>query len=219
MLSSYTATVTPIHGREHRGRPARGWARLCDGLPGELRVVEDVPTHFADLVVTNAPRSIALSGGETRRACYEHLAARPFDWSEVDVFFGDDRFVPPDHPDSNEDMVRRVLLGAVQPRVVPFDVSRRADRGRRGRVRRARSRASPIDLVHLGLGPDGHTASLFPGSPALDVEDRFVVATEDDEHPHPRLTFTFPAIATAPLVVITVGGDGQARRDAAHRGR
>jgi 6-phosphogluconolactonase len=66
--------------------------------------------------------------------------------------------------------------------------------------------APPIGLVHLGLGPDGHTASLFPGSPALDIADRLVVANGDDLHPHPRLTFTFAALARARLVVFTVAG-------------
>jgi 6-phosphogluconolactonase len=65
----------------------------------------------------------------------------------------------------------------------------------------------PIDLVHLGLGPDGHTASLFPGSPALDEKERSVVATGDDRHPHPRLTITFPAIAMSRLAVFTVAGE------------
>ena len=67
--------------------------------------------------------------------------------------------------------------------------------------------APPIDLVHLGLGPDGHTASLFPGNPALAERDRLVVATGDDLHPQPRLTFTFPAIARARLAVVTVSGE------------
>jgi 6-phosphogluconolactonase len=62
-------------------------------------------------------------------------------------------------------------------------------------------------LVHLGLGPDGHTSSLFPGSAALEETSRLVVSTGDDQHPHPRLTFTFPAIARAELVVVTVSGE------------
>ena len=61
--------------------------------------------------------------------------------------------------------------------------------------------------MHLGLGPDGHTASLFPGTAALDVTDRLVVANGDDAHPHPRLTFTFPALARSRLVVFTVAGE------------
>jgi 6-phosphogluconolactonase len=72
--------------------------------------------------------------------------------------------------------------------------------------------APPIDLVHLGLGPDGHTASLFPGSAALAVTDRLVVTNGDDLHPHPRLTFTYPALARSRFVVFTVAGDD--KRDA-----
>jgi 6-phosphogluconolactonase len=64
-----------------------------------------------------------------------------------------------------------------------------------------------FDLVHLGLGPDGHTASLFPGTPAVDEQERFVVENGDAEHPHGRLTFTFPAIARAALAVVTVEGE------------
>jgi 6-phosphogluconolactonase len=72
-----------------------------------------------------------------------------------------------------------------------------------------------VDIVHLGLGPDGHTASLFPGSPALDERARMVVATGDDVHRHPRLTFTFPAIARGRVVVFTVAGEE--KRDALAR--
>jgi 6-phosphogluconolactonase len=175
-------------------------------IPGELRVVEDVPTHFADLVVTNAPRSIALSGGETAQACYEHLASRPFAWNDVDVFLGDERFVPPDHPDSNALLVRRALLDHVQPRAFhPMYREGTIEAAADAYDRLVRER-EPIEFVHLGLGADAHTASLFPGSPALDERDRYVVATADDRHPQPRLTFTFPAIERSPLVVMTVSG-------------
>jgi 6-phosphogluconolactonase len=75
----------------------------------------------------------------------------------------------------------------------------------------------PIELVHLGLGPDGHTASLFPGAASLEVRDRWVVAAGDDAHPHPRLTLTFPAIAAARTVVVTVAGAGKRHALAAVR--
>ena len=176
-------------------------------LPGTVQMVDDVPAAFARLVVEVVTGSIALSGGETAEECYRALRGAPVDWPAVDVFYGDERFVPVDHPDSNEGMTRRVLLDHVaahalhsmyQP--VPIDD---AARGYDALVRAA----PPIDLVHLGLGPDGHTASLFPGSPALDETERLVVATGDDLHPHPRLTFTFPAIARARLAVVTVSGE------------
>ena len=187
---------------------------------GDLRVVDDVPAAFADLVVAEAPRSIAFSGGSTARESYEQLAARgdAVAWPDVDVWFGDDRWVPVDHPESNEGMTRAVLLDHVPVRAV------HSMRGAGDTVYDAAAAydaevaaAPPIDLVHLGLGPDGHTASLFPGSAALAVDDRFVVPNADDLHPHARLTFTFPALARSHLVVFTVaGGD---KRDALARVR
>jgi len=176
-------------------------------LPGSVEVVDDVPAAFARLLEREAPQSVALSGGDTARECYEAVRATGVSWAGVDVYFGDERFVPVGDPDSNEGMVRRALLDAAGPRAIhsmyqPVDIeeaARHYDELVRG--------APPIDVVHLGLGPDGHTASLFPGSPSLDETERLVVATGDDEHPQPRLTFTFPAIARARLVVVTVAGE------------
>jgi 6-phosphogluconolactonase len=175
-------------------------------LPGTTEVVEDVAAAFAQLVLREAPRSVALSGGETAEQCYAAVRALEPDWSGVDVFLGDERFVPVTHPDSNEGMVRRVLLDSVRPRVVhsmfrpgPIDDAART-------YDELVRKAPPIDLVHLGVGPDGHTASLFPGSPTLDETERFVVPARDAAHPYPRLTFTFSAIARGRLVVVTVAG-------------
>lgn len=184
-------------------------------LPGELRVADDVPSAFCDLFLEVAPRTVALSGGDLARDCYAQLATRPYDWSQVAVFFGDERFVPPDHPDSNEGMARRALLDLVHPHAV-HSMYRTGAIEDAADVYDALVRATPpLDLVHLGLGSDGHTASLFPGSTALDERDRFVVATGDDAHAHRRLTFTFRAIARSPLVVLTVRGAG--KRDALAR--
>ena len=122
---------------------------------GEVRIVDDVPAAFAELVVDEAPESVALSGGSLARRCYEALDV---DWRTITVFIGDERVVPADHPDSNEGMVRRVL----HPNVVHSMVGLGAD----AYDELVRS-VPPIELVHLGMGPDGHTASLFPGAPQL----------------------------------------------------
>ncbi len=185
-------------------------------LFGERRVVDDLPEAFAALVMERAPASVALSGGNTARQCYEHLAARGPDWSEVVVFFGDERWVPVADPDSNEGMARWSLLSRTGVGTV-------CSMREAGATIEAAAEAydtllagfGPVSLVHLGMGPDGHTASLFPGSPALDEAARLVVATGDDLHPQARLTWTFPAIATSDLVVITV--DGIEKRDALRR--
>jgi 6-phosphogluconolactonase len=184
-------------------------------LPGEIEIVDDVAAAFARLVVDAAPRSVALSGGETAEQCYTALRALAPDWSGVEVFLSDERFVPPSDPDSNEGMARRVLLDHVRPRVIhpmfrPGPIEAAADAY--DELVRA---APPIDIVHLGLGPDGHTASLFPGSPTLAETERLVVSAGDAEHPHPRLTFTYPGIARGRLVVVTVAG--AERRNAVER--
>jgi 6-phosphogluconolactonase len=171
-------------------------------LPGQIRIVDDVPRAFARLVAELTPGSIALSGGELAHRCYSALRRETLDWSAVDVYFGDDRIVPIESDESNEGMARRLLLDEMRPRAIHSMVAAGAD------AYDALVRAAPpIDIVHLGLGPDGHTASLFPGTGALDERERFVVENGDDLHPYPRLTFTFPAIARAVLAVVTVEGE------------
>jgi 6-phosphogluconolactonase len=184
-------------------------------LPGTVQIVDDVPAAFAALVVREAPGSVALSGGETGQECYEALRALSPDWSNVDVYFGDERFVRAGDPDSNEGMARRVLLDAVHPRAIhPMFRAGSIEDAALAYDELIRA-APPIDLVHLGLGPDGHTASLFPASPTLDETERLVVPAGDADHPHPRLTFTFPGIARGRLVVVTVAGEE--KRDAIER--
>ena len=179
-------------------------------LPGELRVVEHVPQAFAELVSAVDPRSIALSGGGTARQCYELLAVADVDWPEVIVLFGDERWVAVGDPDSNEGMARFAFIDQVMPREV-YSLRHAGDTPEQAAEAydRLLRELGSIDLVHLGLGPDGHTASLFPGSPALDEQERLVVTTGDDLHPHPRLTFTYPALSRAKLVVFTVSGVGK----------
>lgn len=146
--------------------------------------------------------SIALSGGELAHRCYAALRQETINWAAVDVYFGDDRVVPVESEDSNEGMARRILLDEARPGAIHSMVAAGAD-GYDALIRGA----PPIDIVHLGLGPDGHTASLFPGASTLTETERLVVDAGDELHPHPRLTLTFPGIAHSKLVVITVEGD------------
>jgi 6-phosphogluconolactonase len=154
--------------------------------------------------------SLAVSGGGTARKCYERLAAdgaEQIDWWAVDIYWGDERCVPPDDADSNERLVREALLERVGAAHAVYPM--RCDEGpdpyqlRIGELGR-------IDLVHLGMGPDGHTASLFPGSAALTADPGRLVVLNDDpsgRNPHQRMTFTYSALARARLVIFTVEGD------------
>jgi 6-phosphogluconolactonase len=193
-------------------------------VKGVLRVVDDVPSAFADLVVEqwrDRPGelfSIALSGGPTARRCYERLAevgGEAIDWWTVDVFFGDERCVPADDPASNQRLVREALLERVggANSVHPMDCEAGAEA-----YQLEVGDVGTFDLVHLGLGPDGHTASLFPGSPGLVSAPGRLVAMNHDpsgRNPHPRMTLTYAGIARSRLVVFTVAGEE--KREALHR--
>ena len=182
---------------------------------GELVVVDDVTVEFAERVVEafhGRPGdgfSFALSGGPTARRCYERLAtdaADQIDWWQVDIYWGDERCVPPDSPDSNEQLGREALLERVGAANAIYPM--RCEDGPDAYQQRI-AQAGRLDLVHLGLGPDGHTASLFPHSPALDADPgRLVVMNEDPSgrNPYQRMTLTYSGIARARLIVFTVSG-------------
>ena len=193
-------------------------------MNGELVVVEDVPGEFAERVIecfhTRPGESfaIALSGGATARRCYERLAAdgaAQIDWWAVDVYWGDERCVPADDPDSNERLGREALLervGAANS-VHPMRCEEGPDpyQLRVGEV-------GKFDVVHLGLGADGHTASLFPGSAALDADPGRLVVLNDDptgRNRHRRMTLTLSGIARARLALFTVMGED--KREAMER--
>jgi 6-phosphogluconolactonase len=185
---------------------------------GELIVVDDLPGEFAERVIEafhNRPGedfSMALSGGDTARRCYERLAADggdQIDWWQVDVYWGDERCVPPDDPDSNQLLGRKALLERVGAANAVYPM--RCDEGPDPYQQRV-AQLGRFDLVHLGLGPDGHTASLFPASSALDADEgRLVVMNEDPlgNNPYPRMTLTFSAIARSRLVLVTASGESR----------
>ncbi len=199
-------------------------------MNGELRVVDSVPEAFARLVAEtinghpgNEGFSLFLSGGSTAEESYRQLAALTgketsdgldVDWSTVDVYLGDERCVPIDDNDSNYKMVSEVLLSKVGPVRSDLPMYRSGDpEVAAAAYQRVIEPLGPLNLVHLGVGPDGHTASLFPDSTGLAVSDpaTLVVANSDPNgnNPHDRITLTMPGIARARLVVFTVSGESK----------
>jgi len=173
--------------------------------------------------------SVALSGGSTPRAAYELLASQTYattlDWSRVHVFWGDERCVPPDHPDSNYRMAWETLLNRVP--IPPENIHRmpgeaEPELAAKEYEQLMRSHypsgensqyVKLFDLILLGLGEDGHIASLFPGSPALGENVRWVVAVEHKQPPPPlvkRLTLTLTMLNKATQVTFLVAGAGKA---------
>jgi 6-phosphogluconolactonase len=171
--------------------------------------------------------TLALSGGSTPRRLFALLAARgpsALPWDRVDFWWGDERTVPPDHPDSNYRMARETLIDPLGPVAVPAAhvhrmAGERADHDAAAldyeRALVAALGTPPVlDYVLLGMGPDGHTASLFPGSPALDETARWVVAnpvTSPLVHgTTTRLTLSAPAINAARFVRFLIAGADKA---------
>jgi 6-phosphogluconolactonase len=160
--------------------------------------------------------SIVVSGGSTPRRAYELAAALDGDWGGVDLWFGDDRCVPAYDPLSNQLLIRETILDRiiVHPTVHAIPTELSPDEA--AAAYDAELRGEPLDLVLLGIGADGHTASLFPGAPTLDVHDRLAVAAEPGLDPFvERVTLTIPALESGAHVVFLVVGEDKA--DAARR--
>ncbi|MHB1711492.1 MAG: 6-phosphogluconolactonase [Acidimicrobiales bacterium] len=189
-------------------------------MNGEVRVVDSVPEAFATLVgeLLARPRaggfSLFLSGGPTAGACYRQLArhaGQAVDWTAVDAYWGDERCVPIDDVDSNHRLGRQTLLDHVGPLRSEHPMYRSGPpTNAAADYQHLLLGLASFDLIHLGMGPDGHCASIFPNSDALAVEDPDVLVVADRDpfanNPHPRITLTLPAIARARLVVFTVAG-------------
>ena len=155
--------------------------------------------------------SLALAGGSTPRALHAELALLPdLPWDRVAIYFGDERCVPPDHRDSNYRMARESLLDRV-----PIDPARvhrmrgeSLDRDAAARDYEAKLPAA-LDVLVLGIGEDGHTASLFPGAPSLSEVERRVLPVIGPKPPPERLTITPAVIAAARHVVVLASGRGK----------
>jgi len=154
-----------------------------------------------------AASAIVLAGGSTPRRAYELAAAAAPDWSRASVWFGDDRCVPADDPRSNQRLVREALLDRLEALPAVHAVSTSLPPAAAAAAYDAALRSAHLDLVLLGLGADGHTASLFPLAPSLDVLDRLAVSAPAGLEPWvERVTMTIPALSSADRVVFLVAG-------------
>ncbi|MGH9872678.1 MAG: 6-phosphogluconolactonase [Pyrinomonadaceae bacterium] len=168
--------------------------------------------------------SVALAGGNTPRRVYELLARDRFknriEWSQVYLFFGDERCVPPDHPDSNYAVAYRALISTVP--IPAINVHRivgdgNANENARAYENQLRSFFAGLswprfDLVLLGMGEDGHTASLFPNSAALKETSHWVVPTKNEQSGQDRITLTAPVFNHARHIMFLVTGKKKAQR-------
>lgn len=175
----------------------------------------------ADVCAVAGRFAVALSGGHTPARLFERLTGEPhrsqIDWPVWTVYFADERAVPPDDPDSNyrmakEQLLDRVPIDPVRVHRMPADGLNLDDAADEyaatlhGDLPEGAGHAPRLDCIVLGLGENGHTASLFPGTPALSVTGRWVTRGRADYEPYERLTLTYPTINAAALVVFLVSG-------------
>ena len=208
--------------------------KIYDDLEALSRAVaEELTARAGEQAASGRRFGLVLAGGSTPRTLYRLLATEfreRMPWPRVHLFWGDERFVPADHPDSNRHMAEETLISRVPipPDNVhpipapgwggPFSPQEAAVRYEEDLRRLAehateRRRGPGFDVMLLGVGEDGHTASLFPGDPALDETERWVRAVPDPPpaHEHPRVTLTLPAIARAEQVLFLAAGERKRR--------
>ena len=187
---------------------------------------EAAATEFAAqasaAVRANGRFTVALSGGSTPKTLYSLLATKPgIPWDKICIFWGDERHVPPDHPESNYRMANEALLSKVSLR--PENIFRihaeekdaAAAAQQYEQTLKDFFHLSPgefprFDLIFLGVGPDGHTASLFPGTAALNEAKRLVVSNWVAKFNTDRITFTFPVLNAAAYVIFLLSGADKA---------
>ena len=178
-------------------------------------------------IVTRGRFSIALSGGSTPKVLYGLLATEPYrsqlDWPSIEIFGSDERCVPPDSPDSNYATAQEVLLSKIP---IPANHIHRMPADKADRDAASQEYALEMqrvfgtngipsfDLIQLGMGPEGHTASLFPHQSSLHEQQRLVIPVTVPKPPPPRLTFTPPILNAARHILFLVTGSDKA--DAVH---
>jgi 6-phosphogluconolactonase len=202
---------------EERLRSERGDVYVYDSPEEVARAAADAFVSIvAGVLADHAVARVALAGGSTPKAMYRRLASPAYrervDWPRVEIFFGDERAVPPEHPDSNYRMAREALLdhvplGADRVHRIPAERSpAEAAAAYQQTLMRVPGDPPRLDLVLLGMGPDGHTASLFPGTPVLDEQRALAAPVYVTRLDSWRVTLTAPVLSAAGHVMVLVTG-------------
>ena len=198
-------------------------AQIIDILPNKTALVQYALTRSVEIIeqaiADHGYCTLALAGGSTPKPIYEGLAQRELPWDKIYIFWGDERYVPVDHPDSNAGMAKQAWLDQVsipadQVWVTPTTEGDPAQSAQRyeDQIKAAFAPLQSLaeadfpqfDLIWLGMGDDGHTASLFPHTAALAVADRWVAVGDKDGEP--RITFTVPLINHSRRVMVVAAG-------------
>lgn len=188
---------------------------LTDKAALVARALELILSRIETAIQQRGQFTIALSGGSTPKPLYEAIAQQKLPWDKIHVFWGDERYVPPNHPDSNELMARDAWLNKVDIPAAnihpmptddadPTSAAARCEKHLLNFFNIPPASFPALDVVLLGMGDDAHTASLFPHTEALKVSDRLITVGNKDGNQ--RLTFTYPFINAARCVMFVVGG-------------
>jgi len=195
--------------------PKQNWRVLRDAKVVAVEAARLIEAAAAEAIASRGRFRLVLAGGSTPEAAYRLLASRECDWKRWELFYGDERCLPPRHGERNSRLVGTALLSSINqdgPRVFPIPAELGAEQAAIIYTERVAA-AVPFDLVLLGVGEDGHTASLFPGQP-LDV-NAWVVAVHGAPKPPPeRVSLSMRALRCSNqiLVLATGSGKGEALR-------
>ncbi len=193
---------------------------LADGASLINAATEQFVASARSAIAKRGVFHVALAGGSTPKGLYQKLTTSPYmeqvDWSRVHLFFGDERCVLPTHDDSNFKMARQAMIDHLP--IPQGNVHRMpTENGDASEVALSYAQTmsdvlqgEPLDLVLLGLGPDGHIASLFPGTEALDVTETLTTSLYVEKFDSWRVTMTYPTINAARQVIVFIGGEAKA---------
>ncbi|HTZ86778.1 MAG TPA: 6-phosphogluconolactonase [Solirubrobacteraceae bacterium] len=185
------------------------------------RAATEISRRLQSAIREREVAHLALSGGTTPSRTYELLAGEVADWSKIEVWFADERCVGPEDPESNYRLARETLLdtasGLDGARVHRMEGELGPEQGAEHYAQALQAHApieeavAVLDVIVLGIGPDGHVASLFPGAPTLEVEDALCLGVHDSPKPPPeRITLSLPVLRAARRCVLLATGAGKA---------